>query len=49
MAMLFEQPDHDDSIGDQRGGGKPCLLDDSDYTEENRTYNRVRNYSFARI
>ena len=48
MAMLFEAPDHDDSIDDQRGGGKPCLLDDTDYTEDNRTYNRVKNYSFAR-
>jgi hypothetical protein len=52
--MLFEHPDatlnaDDDGFGDeQRGGGQRTLLNDEDYTEENRTYNRVKNYSFAR-
>ena len=54
LAMLFENPDataHDDDGFDdeQRGGGQRTLLSDQDYTEENRTYNRVKNYSFARI
>lgn len=56
LAMLFENPDpsqnqingdaHDD---EQRGGGQKSIFVDDDYTEENRTYNRVKNYSFARI
>ena len=54
MAMLFEAPEshmHEDREGfddEQRGGGQRVLLSDQDYTEENRTYNRVKNYSFAR-
>ena len=47
--MLFEDPDGSDGDNQQRGGGKPILLEDDDYTDENRTYNRVKNYSFARI
>ena len=55
LAMLFEHPDNaqdddDDGFDDeQRGGGQRTLLSDQDYTEENRTYNRVKNYSFARV
>ena len=37
---------HDD---EQRGGGQKLIFSDEDYTNENRTYNRVKNYSFARI
>jgi hypothetical protein len=46
--MLFEttQSINDD---EQRGGGQKCIFSDEDYKEENRTYNRVKNYSFARI
>lgn len=52
--MLFEHPEaqfNEDLDGDdaQRGGGQRTLLSDQDYTEENRTYNRVKNYSFARV
>jgi len=54
--MLFENPDpslsqiHGDTHDDeQRGGGQKSIFTDEDYTEENRTYNRVKNYSFARI
>ena len=51
ISMLFENPEpRGDAHGDeQRGGGKPQIHTDEDYTEENRTYNRVKNYSFARI
>ena len=55
LAMLFEHPDNvpdEDEEGfddEQRGGGQRTLLSDQDYTEENRTYNRVKNYSFARV
>jgi len=43
--MLFA--DSGLSTDEQRGMSKE-LLADSDYTEENKTYNRVKNYSFAR-
>jgi hypothetical protein len=33
---------------DERGGSLPHeMIADLDYTEENKTYNRVKNYSFA--
>lgn len=39
--MLFD--------GDEQRGGLPTtVLIDEDYTEQNKTYNRVKNYSFAR-
>jgi len=46
MAMLFEIPNGDEEA---RGGGENLLLIDEDYNESNRTYNRVKSYSFARI
>ena len=54
MTMLFENNDigQNDEAGEndeQRGGRQRCILYDEDYTDENRTYNRVKNYSFARI
>ena len=50
MQMLFEQPEESkDSPDEQSGSGKTALLYDEDYTDENRTYNRVKNYSFARV
>ena len=54
--MLFEHayPSQNQANGDahddeQRGGGQKLIFTDEDYTDENRTYNRVKNYSFARI
>ena len=51
MQMLFEQPEEskDSPEHEQSGSGKTALLYDEDYTDENRTYNRVKNYSFARV
>jgi len=47
--MLFESPDqsHGGTEDEQRGGSK-SIFQDEDYREDNRTYNRVKNYSFAR-
>ena len=43
--MMFETSNQDE----QRGGLLAHdLLADEDYTEDNKTYNRVKNYSFAR-
>ena len=47
--MLFENSAVKDTEDEQRGGGQKQIFHDEDYTEENRTYNRVKNYSFARI
>ena len=51
LTMLFEHHDTifnaEDDDG-QRGGCLRTLLNDEDYAEDNRTYNRVKNYSFAR-
>jgi serum/glucocorticoid-regulated kinase 2 len=53
MAMLFEQPEEskEGPTDEQSGssGAKTSLLYDEDYNEDNRTYNRVKNYSFARV
>lgn len=49
--MLFENPLLGQMNQDEQRGGcqrSPTLFADEDYTEENRTYNRVKNYSFAR-
>ena len=49
LAMLFESPDQ--STGgneDEQRGGSKSIFQDEDYREDNRTYNRVKNYSFAR-
>ena len=50
LAMLFES--HDQTQGgsnDEQRGGAKCVFMDEDYNEDNRTYNRVKNYSFARV
>lgn len=46
---LLSSPENERDFDDQqRGGGQRVLFSDEDYKEENRTYNRVKNYSFAR-
>lgn len=50
LAMLFEN--HDQTQGgpnDEQRGGAKCVFADEDYGEDNRTYNRVKSYSFARV
>lgn len=49
--MLFENHDPSQVIqmGDEQRGGSRVVFTDEDYKEENRTYNRVKNYSFARV
>ena len=43
--MLFES-DNDEERGGSSGDNQ--LLEDNDYTNSNKNYQRVRNYSFAR-
>ena len=47
--MLFEPISSVGLDDEQRGGGQKIVFVDTDYTEENKTYNRVKNYSFARL
>ena len=50
LAMLFEHHDSSQTAAladEQRGGGQKQVFQDSDYTEDNKTYNRVKNYSFS--
>ena len=42
--MLFEKTLPENENSDRQ----KCLLEDEDYKEENKTYNRVKNYSFSR-
>jgi len=52
-SMLFEtQIDSSQTTGpddEQRGGCQKVIFYDVDYTEDNKTYNRVKSYSFARV
>ena len=48
--MIFVQ-EETPADADQRGGEeskKNKVFEDDDYTDQNKTYQRVRNYSFVR-
>mmetsp|Transcript_3679 Transcript_3679/g.5534 ORF Transcript_3679/g.5534 Transcript_3679/m.5534 type:complete len:170 (+) Transcript_3679:2460-2969(+) len=52
ISMLFEshQASAAGSLGDERGGSQDgSYFYDEDYNESNKTYNRVKSYSFARV